>query len=536
MPENMKLYGFLILIFISVLFTDTSDAQYTNYRLYPTNVNQIEPFIVRHPVNPLILFASAYTITNVGFRSEGIYVSTNGGTTWRGNDTCTGANIGSHGGDPGPIIDKNGRFILTHQGGLPPGMFSNFSTDQGLSWSNNYPILTGDQDKGSPGTDDAPASPFYGRTYLAWTRFSTPFPIVFSYTSNGGANWSSAVQINNTFNGNFSYGPSIGISPSGTVYVTWASSISNSPFTEDYLGFAKSTNGGVNWTVTENAIDINGIRTTQLSPWLIRANSYPVIDVDKTGGPRNGRIYIVTTDKNIAPAGSDPDIVMYNSTNEGTTWSPGVRVNQDPINNGRNQFFPSVRVDEDGGLNIIYFDSRNSQDSVDVYLSRSDNGGITFSDYRITTSRFKPQSVAGAGGSGNMGDNIGLTSGNGKLYPVWMANYTGIFQTWSAIIDYTTIGIQQIGTEIPKEFGLKQNYPNPFNPETNIEFSLPVSGSTSIHIYDITGKLVLTIVDSQLQAGSYSVSWNASDMPSGIYIYRIISGNFSQSRKMILVK
>ncbi|MCP6768889.1 hypothetical protein NL529_29000, partial [Klebsiella pneumoniae] len=89
--------------------------------------------------------------------------------------------------------------------------------------------------------------------------------------------------------------------PQGNVYVTWASAISSSPFTEDVIGFAKSTNGGSNWQVTENAFDCNGIRTTQLSPWTIRANSFPYMDVDKTGGSRNGYIYIVTTDKNLAP-------------------------------------------------------------------------------------------------------------------------------------------------------------------------------------------------------------------------------------------
>ncbi|MBL8017993.1 MAG: exo-alpha-sialidase, partial [Ignavibacteria bacterium] len=245
------------------------------------------------------------------------------------------------------------------------------------------------------------------------------------------------------------------------MFTTWASSVPNSPYTEDYIGLSKSTNGGVDWTVNENAIDINGIRTTQLAPWTIRANSFPVIDIDKTGGSRNGWIYIATTSKNLAPAGNDPDIIMFRSTDDGNSWSSGVRVNQDPINNGRNQFFPSIKVDENGGLNIVYYDNRNSVDSADVYLSRSTDGGSSWSDHRVTTQRFKPRSVAGAGG-GNMGDNLGLTSGNGKLYPVWMSNQpSDIFQIWSAIIDYTTIGITQTGTEIPKHYSLEQNYPNP---------------------------------------------------------------------------
>lgn len=527
----------LILLFSLVISETKLYSQWANYRIYSSGSNQIEPFIVRHPTNPQILFASAYTIGPTAFRSEGVYVSTDGGNSWRGNDTCTGTPlVGGHGGDPGPIIDKDGRFILTHQGGAVTGMYANYSTNQGLNWSSNYPILTGDQDKGAPGTDDTPASSFYGRTYLAWTRYTPPFPIVLSYTSNGGVNWSGIIQINNAFGGNRSFGPTIGVSPSGTVYVVWASSIPTSPFTEDYLGFAKSTNGGVNWIVTENAIDINGIRTSTLSPWTIRANSFPVIDVDKTGGSRNGWIYVATTCKNIAPAGNDPDIILYVSTNDGTSWSSGVRVNQDQINNGRNQFFPAVRVDENGGVNIIYYDSRNSADSVDVYLSRSTDGGTTWSDHRVTTNRFRPASVAGAGGAGNMGDNLGLTSGNGNLYPVWMANHTGIFQIWSATINYNTIGINQIGSEIPKEYGLNQNYPNPFNPNTNIEFSIPKSGIVTLKIYNSLGQEISQLVNQNLSPGKYTVDWNASGNPSGVYFYRIESDDFSQTRKMVLSK
>ncbi len=511
-------------------------SQYPIYRIYPSSSNQIEPFIVRHPVNPQILFASAYTIF-LNFRSEGIYVSTDGGANWRGTDTCNGAPITSgHGGDPGPIIDKDGFFILTHQGGAVSGMYANYSTNQGLNWSNNYPILTGDQDKGSPATDDAPASPYYGRTFVAWTRFSSPFPIVISYTSNSGTNWSSAIQINTSFGSNRSFGPSICVTPSGKVITVWASAVSTSPFTEDYIGVGTSTNGGVNWSVTENAIDINGIRTTALSPWTIRANSFPVIDIDKTGGARNGWIYVTTSCKNISPAGTDPDIVIYRSSNDGVTWLPGIRVNQDPMNNGRNQFFPAIRVDEQGGVNIIYYDNRNSVDSVDVYLSRSTDGGSTWTDHRITGQKFRPQAVSGAIGAGNMGDNLGLTSGNNNLYPVWMANYSGIFQTWSAIINYTVIGIEQLSSEIPNRYVLEQNYPNPFNPSTKIKFSLTKAGFTSLKIYDISGRLVKILAEQEMKPGEYSVSWDAAAEPSGVYFYTIETAGFKESRKMILVK
>lgn len=534
---EMKFPAAVVFLLLSVLFLNHNIiSQYANFRLFPSGFNQIEPSISVHPSNPQILFASAYTISG-GTRSEGVYVSTNGGINWTGTDICNGVPIQNHGGDPGPIIDKNGIFIMTHLGGIQTGMFSNYSTDMGTNWSANQTILLGDVDKGSPGTDAVGVSPYFGRTYLAWTYFVPPFRIVLAYTTNSGVSWSPIINVNNLdgSGSNRSYGPSVVVSPNGTIYSTWASTIPNSPFTEKFIGFSRSTNGGANWSANETAIPCNGIRTTQLSPWTIRANSFPTIDVDKTGGPRNGWIYIAVTDKNISPAGSDPDIVLHSSTDGGNSWSAGVRVNNDPINNGRNQFFPYLRVDEGGGVNIIYYDNRNSVDSVDVYLSRSDNGGVSFTDYRLTNTRFKPVSVSGTGG-GNMGDNLGMTSGNGNLYPVWMSNVSGIFQTWCAIINYTTIGIQHVSSELPKDYLLKQNYPNPFNPETNIEFSIPESGYTEIKVFDITGKLVSTLASQELQAGSYSVNWDASQVTSGVYFYSLQSGSFRTSRKMILTK
>jgi hypothetical protein len=526
---------YIILLFSS-LYTLNIRAQYPNYMLFQSNYNQIEPSIVRHPLNPQILFASAYTIFT-SYRSEGVYVSTNGGNTWTGVDSVRGTIVQNHGGDPGPVIDKNGRFILTHLGGFIDGMYSDYSTNNGSSWvSTASAIASGTQDKGAPNTDDIPSSPYFGRTYLAFTRYSVPFPIVLAYTTNGAVNWSSVIQINTSYNSNRSFGPAVSIGIEGSVFVAWASSIPVSPFTEDKIGFGRSTNGGNNWIVNEAAIDCNGIKTTQLAPWNIRANSFPVMDVDKSGGVYNGRIYIATTDINLAPAGTDPDIVLHYSTDNGSTWTPGVRVNQDPINNGRIQFFPAIRVDEAGGVNIIYYDNRMVSDSTDVFLSRSTNGGNTWSDFRVTSQRFRPRPVSGSG-VGNMGDNLGMTSGNGKLYPVWMSNQPDdIFHAWSAIIDYTTIGVQQNGIEIPREYTLDQNYPNPFNPQTTISFSIPEPGHASMKIYDLAGKLVNTLFDQNVAAGNYKALWNADNYPSGVYFYVLQSGSFAESRKMILVK
>lgn len=534
-----KIYFFQIILIIIFTINESVISQVPNFRIHPSLNAQIEPTIVKNPLNPQIMFTGAYTISN-SFRSEGVYITTNGGQSWFGSDTCnSGASTNNHGGDPGPVIDKDGRFILTHQGNFIVGMFSNYSTDFGSTWSGNNTIASGDQDKGTPGTDDVSSSSFYGRTYLVWTRFLNPFPISASFTTNGGVNWSSIIQINVTPAGYISLGADIKVNTDGAVCVCWAGVLTTSPQNEKYCGFARSTDGGVSWNVSENIFDMNGVKTSSLQPWNIRINGYPHIEADKTGGPRNGWIYIVTGEKNLLPAGTDPDIIFHSSSDNGMTWSPAVRVNQDPINNGKVQYLPAITVDDNGGINVIYYDNRNiSSDSMDVFLSRSTDGGINWRDYRINENRFKPKSVTGAVGAGNQGDNIGLIFANNRLIPVWMDDHSGIYQIWSASIDLNTISIKQISDLIPRDFSLKQNYPNPFNPNTIITYNIP-SNNTNIKliIYDALGKEIKILVNEKQGAGSYSVDFEATSLPSGVYFYILeADGNFIDSKRMVLIK
>lgn len=90
--------------------------------------------------------------------------------------------------------------------------------------------------------------------------------------------------------------------------------------------------------------------------------------------------------------------------------------------------------------------------------------------------------------------------------------------------------------EKPGQYKLHINYPNPFNPETSVKFEIPYSNRVSLKIYDITGREVVTLVDRDLKAGLYDVKWNASDYPSGVYFYKLKAGEFTETRKMVLVK
>lgn len=89
---------------------------------------------------------------------------------------------------------------------------------------------------------------------------------------------------------------------------------------------------------------------------------------------------------------------------------------------------------------------------------------------------------------------------------------------------------------IPANYSLSQNYPNPFNPATVISFELPKSGNTSLKVYDMLGSLVYTLVDGNLNAGRYTYEFDGSDIASGMYVYKLESGDFSISKRMMLIK
>lgn len=130
---------------------------------------------------------------------------------------------------------------------------------------------------------------------------------------------------------------------------------------------------------------------------------------------------------------------------------------------------------------------------------------------------------------------------NEILTDVWFTSAsTGYISTWSGKVLKTTNGgftfINQLSTEVPNDYRLMQNYPNPFNPSTKIQFTLPKAGFTSIIVFDITGKEITSLVSEKLEAGVYETGWDASFMPSGVYFYRLSSGEYIQTQKMILMK
>ncbi len=121
-------------------------------------------------------------------------------------------------------------------------------------------------------------------------------------------------------------------------------------------------------------------------------------------------------------------------------------------------------------------------------------------------------------------------AGNVVLNFLHNTNFSNI--TWP----YNTTGVEREDEILPAVYSLKQNFPNPFNPATQIQFNIKETGFVTIKVYDILGKEVATLVNQILPSGNYTAEWNAQNFESGIYLYRIHSGNYTETKKMLLVK
>lgn len=141
------------------------------------------------------------------------------------------------------------------------------------------------------------------------------------------------------------------------------------------------------------------------------------------------------------------------------------------------------------------------------------------------------------------------TDANG---PYWPGYYWSNFQPYWTPIEqgflgfykclgyrmegYSLVGISGNTNGIPTEYSLSQNYPNPFNPSTTITYSIPKSGDVTLKVFDILGREVLNLVNEYKERGYYSVEFTADNFSSGVYIYKLVSGDFTAQRKMVLMK
>jgi PKD repeat protein len=409
--------------------------------LYNISTTESENSVFVKPSSNTTLLNSNNSTTNpvVGFYGANYFTSSDGGQTWGGS--IGGPTGAGNSGDPTTAINLSGRYFVGFIN-ASSGQSVAYSTDNGVSWTSvvasNAPAGSGNLlDKNHLWIDNGSSSPYAGQLYDAWTPFggSNDAQIEIMRSVNNGVSWVNKQAISSgaaalTLN----HGVNIQTGPAGQVYVAWA--IYDSwPSDEVAIGFNKSTNGGTSYGTASRIINnIRGIRYSETSKGM-RVNSFPSMAVDINGGTYNGYIYIVWANIGVpgVNTGSDIDVYMIRSTNNGSSWSSPIRVNQDPSGQGKQHFLPWINCDPATGyLSVIYYDDRNVlPQECETYVSFSTDAGNTWEDIKVSDVAFSPSPIPGLAG-GYMGDYIGISAKGGKVYPVWTDNRTGAAMTYTS--------------------------------------------------------------------------------------------------------
>lgn len=196
---------------------------------------------------------------------------------------------------------------------------------------------------------------------------------------------------------------------------------------------------------------------------------------------------------------------------------------------GHIDFEGRLQVKKDGGarsLSLALMDSTSKSPLIDLMKSKLSGSMMGQSDSSF--------SVAVPMGLAERASSVAVLV-NGKVdtnATVALVDVYSIGDTGSSIGS----GQLPASVAVPTDYDLSQNYPNPFNPTTTITFAVPSSGFVSLKVYDVLGREVKTLADDNESAGYHSVIFNASDLPSGVYFYRIDAGKYTSVKKLMLVK
>lgn len=327
----------------------------------------------------------------------------------------------------------------------------------------------------------------------------------------GGVLWDTVGVLLNSVTGGSLY-PQL-ISDAGGAIICWLDRRNGNT---DYNIYAQKVNasGAIQWSV-------NG------APICLKTGMQdaPQIVTDGKGGA-------IITWNELGFGLPDPNIYAQRVNAVGTTqWATnGVGV----CLAAGNQGLPQLTSDGNGGAVLTWIDSRSGDN--DIYAQRIDSGGSAL---------WTTNGIAVSTAPHSQTDPVILNDGNNGFILAWadIRSYLNGFPhdiyaqrvNASGTLGGVT-GVNKKDNSLNAEFTLEQNYPNPFNPATTINYSIIREGNVKITVYNAIGSNVATIVNEYKPAGSYSVQFNGNNFASGIYLYRLESGNYSSVRKFILMK
>jgi hypothetical protein len=316
-------------------------------------------------------------------------------------------------------FDKLGSSQYWARGATRNGIFVRRSPDGGKTWDENaVSVFSHESTPGIP-FEDKPyivadtVSAHPGNLYIGWTQFTlSASDLVFSRSTDGGQSWSQPIKLNSNpglprdDNGALE-GFDGAVGPDGALYAIWDD--------RDGIMMAVSHDGGRSFS-HDRRIIATGPGYFGISG-VSRSNGFPQIGIDPRRGKnkkdkkdgKGGNLYVAWSDY----TNGDVDVFVASSSDHGKTWNTPVRVNNDPIHSGKDQFFQWMAVDPiSGAVNLVFYDRRDNNQDTTVTLARSTDGGKTFTNYAWDPEAFEAEGDF-------LGDYLAITAYDNKVYGAW---------------------------------------------------------------------------------------------------------------------
>lgn len=521
----MKLIWILPLAAL-VLNNLKSSGQHPNVLIGDTN-SPDEPSIAIDPLNTSRLVAGA-NINNV-------YYSEDAGASWE-HEILTSPEYGVWG-DPTIACDKFGDFYFFHLSNPIKGIWIDRivcqkSTDGGISWNDGTYTglnLPKQQDKQWPAIDRS-----NNNIYLTWTEFddygSTSAEdssrILFSKSVDGGMSWSDPLKINQ-FEGDCI--DSDNTAEGATPCIGPNGEIYVSWSNRDTIYFDRSIDQGETWLNSDIRV------SDQPGGWdygisgIMRCNGLPITACDTSGGAFNGNIYINWTDHRNGE--ENTDVFVSRSSDGGNTWSEPIKVNNDE--DQREQFFTWMTIDQaTGNVWFVFYDRRNytpGGNETDVYMAVSEDGCQTFTNFKISESPFVPNSQI------FFGDYTNVAAYNNVVRPIWTRLHNSQKSIYTALVNTEFLDVEEL--EKQEEISLELPWPNPAVVNTYVSFKIHHECDISILLYDLNGTVVRSVIDQQtFEFGKYMIELDVDSLQlaPGVY-YLVLNGENDKITRRLLV-
>jgi hypothetical protein len=253
------------------------------------------------------------------------------------------------------------------------------------------------------------------------------------------------------------------------------------------------------------------------------------IDIDRSTGPGRGNVYILAS--MVRLSNGDPGDVMFaKSTDGGYTWSAPLRINNDPFP-FHHQWLATMSVAPNGRIDVAWLDTRNDPSTnilSALYYCYSTDQGETWSVNKQLSDVFDPR--IGYPQQSKMGDYIDMESDDAGASLAWANTLNGEEDVYFTRIIPSVVSVPEYA---PRESLILEAMPNPVREKTRIKYTVPEAGKVDISIYNLYGQKVFTLISENKAEGMYTVDFDATTLPKGLYTGKLTVGGNSVNCKLL---